>query len=138
MLQHVTYSLAYLLPPAPWRNMDVYEQEIRRLVMDGVSHAYYLSWKEPNRQGFSERSVHRFCSERNIHYRSRLTDTELDTRVTVAIQSVGHSYGRSTLHGYLRSQGLLVRVGASLPRVAPQPAQSRRAQTYRQMNPTQI
>ena len=107
----------------------MYEQEIRRLVMDGVSHAllsYYLSWKEPNRLGFSERSVQQFFSERNIHYRSRLTDTELDTRVTVAIQSVGHSYGRSNLHGYLRSQGLLVsqrRVGASLSRVAPRPTE---------------
>ncbi len=109
--------------------------------MDGVSHALitdYLSRKEPNRRGFSERSVHRFCTERDIHYRSQLTDTELDRRVTLAIQSVGHNYGRRMLHGYLRSRGVHVsqrRVGASLSRVAPRPAQSRRAQTHRQMNP---
>ena len=119
----------------------MYEQEIRRLVLDGMSHALindYLSQKEPNRRGYSERSVRRFCSERNIHYRSRLTDPELDRRVMLAIQSVGHKYGRRTLHGYLRSQSVHVsqrRVGAALSRVAPQPAQSRRAQTHRQMNP---
>ena len=82
--------------------MEAYEQEIRFLVMDGVSHALiseYLSRKEPNRRGFSERSVRRFCSERDIHYRSRLTDAELDRRISTAIRSVGHSYGRRTLHG---------------------------------------
>ena len=66
-------------------------------------------------------------------------DTELDRRVTLAIQFVGHNYGRRTLHGYLRSQGVHVsqsRVGAYLSRVAPRPAQSRRAQTHRQLNPT--
>lgn len=119
----------------------MYEQEIRRLVLDGMSHALisdYLSQKETNRRGYSERSVRRFCSERNIHYRSRLTDIELDRRGMLAIQSVGHKYGRRTLHGYLRSQNVHVsqrRVGASLSRVTPQPAQSRRTQTHRQMNP---
>ena len=56
----------------------------------------------------------------------------------LAIQCVGHNYGRRTLHGYLRSQGVHVsqrRVGASLSRVAPRPAQNRRAQTHRQINP---
>ena len=121
--------------------MDAYEQDIRRLVLSGMSHAIiseYLSRKEPNRRGFSERSVRRFCSERNIHYRSGLTDAELDRRVMVAIRAVGHSYGRRMLHGYLRSGGLHVsqrRVGAALSRVAPRPAQSRRAQTHRQLNP---
>lgn len=56
----------------------------------------------------------------------------------LAILSVGHKYGRWTLQGYLRFQSVHVsqrRVGVSLSRVAPQPAQSRRAQTHRQMNP---
>ena len=121
--------------------MDVYEQEIKSPVLSGMLHALiseYLSRKEPNRRGFSERSVHHYCSERNIHYCSGLTDTKLDRRVTVAIQSVGHSYGRRTLHGYLRSQSVRVCqhcVGDSLSRVAPRPAQSRRAKTHRQLNP---
>ena len=119
----------------------MYEQEIRRLVLDRVSHALitdYLSQKEPNRQGFSERIVRRFCSERDIQYQSRLTATKLDRQVTLTIQFVGHNYGRGTLHGYLHSRGVHVsqrRVGASLSRVAPCPPQSRRAQTHRQMNP---
>ena len=108
--------------------MEVYEQELRRLVLDGMSHAlisHYLSQKEPNHRGYSERCVHWFGSERNIHYWSRLRDTELDRRVMLAIQSVGHKYGRWTLQGYL-CQSVHVsqrRVGASLSRVAPQPPQ---------------
>ena len=65
------------------------------------------------------------CSERNIHYRSRLTDTKLDRQVMLAIKSGGHKYGRRTLHGFLCSQSVHVsqrHVGASLSRVAPQPA----------------
>ena len=122
--------------------MERYERDIRRLVEEGMSHSaisLYLRQCEPSiHRGLSERSVRRFCGQRQIHYRSRLTDAELDRRVHDAVRSVGHSYGRRTMHGFLRSQNLHVsqrRSGRALLRVAPRPTHSRRTRTYRQTNP---
>ena len=118
-----------------------YEAEIRRYVSEGVSHASIsrrLCHLVSSHRGFSERSVRRFCAERDIHYRSRLSDRELDVRVRSAVHSVGHSYGRRTLHGLMRSQHLHVsqgRLGSALSRVAPGPSQARRTRAYRQTNP---
>ena len=121
--------------------LERYEQDIRQLVSEGMSHSSisrYLRQLDPTHRGLSERSVRRFCARREIHYRSRLSDRDLDARVHSAVRSIGHSYGRHTLHGFLRSQGLHVsqcRIGRSLSRIAPRPAQLRRSRTFQQMNP---
>ena len=52
---------------------------------------------------------------------------------------VGPSYGRRTLNGLLRSEGIVVseqRVRQSMLRVTPVYSQHRRKYTYRQFNPT--
>ena len=103
--------------------MESYEADVRRLVSEGLSHAeisFYLREREPNSRGLSELSVRRFCAQRQI------------------VRSVGHGYGRRTLHRFLRSQGIHIsqrRVGCALSRIAPRPAQNRRARVYRLMNP---
>ena len=58
-------------------------------------------------------------------------------RVQDAVRSVGHSYGRQTMHGFLHSQNLHVsqyRIGRARLRVAPRPTHIRRTRTYRQTN----
>lgn len=92
----------------------------------------------PNVRGLSVRSVRRFCSERGIHYRSGFSDDELDAVVRRRVTFVGHSYGRRSLQGLLRAEGICVsqlRLGASLRRTFPF-AQSQRSRTLgRAMNP---
>lgn len=55
-----------------------------------------------------------------------------------AVRSVGHSYGRKTIQGLLRSKGIHVgqmKIGESLTRVAPLPMSLRRGNVYRLINP---
>ena len=53
-----------------------------------------LQWRYPSQRGLSARSVRRFCAEEGIHYRSHLSDGQLDRLVASRVMSVGHSYGR--------------------------------------------
>ncbi len=121
--------------------LDRFEREIRSRVERGETHeviSMTLRHRYPGLLGISRRSVRRFCTRRGIHYRSRLSDQELDQIVAARIRSVGHSYGRRTLHGLLSAQGVHVsqrRVGRSLARVAPIPLQIRRHQAHRNLNP---
>ena len=63
-----------------------------------------LRRKIGTRRGFSARSVRRFCRRQGI---SRQTYA-LDRLITACIQLVGHSYGRRSMQGILRSMGIVV------------------------------
>ena len=83
------------------------------------------------------RSVRCFCDIHGIHYRSGLTESELDRIVSIAVQSVGNSYGRRTLHGFLRWRGVhgQNRISMSLRQVAPAAMSRRRHLAHRLLNP---
>lgn len=121
--------------------MENYERFIRERIQDGWTHKQISdSLKQMNlgERGFSRRSVRRFCLNLGIHYRSRLSSHEVDTMVALAVQSVGHSYGRKTMHGLIASAGIHVsqqRISDSLGRVAPGPLVNRQQNTHRQLNP---
>ena len=58
---------------------------------DRWSHAQlsdFLKLSYPGVQGFSIRSLQRFCQEKNIHKTSRVTDQELDEAVSNAVSKV--------------------------------------------------
>ena len=100
--------------------MDLLESEIRQIVEDGESHeqiSRFLRTVLPSQRGLSSRSVRRFCSLRGIRYRRGLTSAELDHIVSSRVRTVGLSYGRRSMQGLLRSQGMRVsqaRIGSAL------------------------
>ena len=116
-------------------------QEISIAVAAGATHeviSLSLRQRYPSRSGYSTRSVRRFCAQKGIHYRSGLSDEELDRVVASRILSVSHSYGRRTMHGLLSADGVHVgvdRVGRSLQRVAPGPHVARTRRARRHLNP---
>ena len=72
--------------------------------------------------GFAPRSIRRFCSARGIRCRGELDDSSLDNVVSCLVRRVGHSYGRQTMHGLLRSHGYRVsqsRIAMSLRHATP-------------------
>ena len=105
--------------------METYAQEIASRIAAGQTYSHIsrvLQRRSNSSLGFSSRSIRRFCAERGIHYRCGLTDQQLDRVIASLIQSVGHSYGRRTMHGLLRAIGIHIsqrRVGRSMGRVAP-------------------
>ena len=114
---------------------------IRDQVRNGETYSQIsqsLRNRHPGVSGLSDRSVRRFCRERSIRRRSHLTNAQLDCVVAHAVRTVGHSYGRKTMQGLLRSRGLRVgqaRIGDSLSRVAPHPMSLRRGNVHRHINP---
>ena len=62
--------------------MEAYIAEIRSMVEDGYTHdeqiSELLQQQSYGERGFSARSVRRFCSEHDIHYRSNLSVQELE------------------------------------------------------------
>ena len=68
------------------------EDLIREKVeQDRWSHAQlsdFLKQSYPGVQGFSIRSIQRFCQEKNIHKTARVTDQELDEAVSDAVSRV--------------------------------------------------
>ena len=118
-----------------------YRQEIARLVKEGHTHhdiSSVLMNRHSSSRGLSERNIRRFCSTHGIHYRSRISDGKLDLVVSRLVQVAGHSYGRKTMHGLLRCEGIRVsqnRVSKSLKRVAPAAMSARENLTYRHLNP---
>ena len=96
------------------------EDEIRRRILRGNTYkqvSQYLHSASNSIRGLSARSVRRFCRSRGIRYRCNLSDGELDSVVQRFVSRVGHMYGRRSLHGLLRSQGIHVsqdRVGRFL------------------------
>ena len=119
--------------------LHAYGDEIALWVASGRTHkATSLQLRNPREPGYSVRSVCRYCSNEGIHYRSGLTDLQLDRLVSSQIQAVEHSYGRQTLHGLLASQGLHVsqcRLSACMSRVAPGPQRQRTHSACRHLNP---
>ena len=121
--------------------MDGYFREVTQLVKEGRTHkdiSSLLRSRHPAERGYSERSVRRFCATHRIHYRSGLAESELDHLLSGAVQSVGNSYGRRTLHGLLRWSGVHVsqnRIGMALKRVAPAAVSRRQHLAHRQLNP---
>ena len=86
------------------------QREIRWMVVqhgDSLrSVSRHLQGRFPGVAGLSIRSVRRFCSSCGIHYRSTLGEGELDELVRSRVGSVGHSYGRRSLQGLLRAEGI--------------------------------
>ncbi len=110
----------------------------RGLTHEEISRQLQLAYPLVNR-GFSSRSVRRFCNTNGITRYTRLNDQEVDTAVERAVSEVGPSYGRRTLLGYVRSQGLQIserRIRPSIRRVTPLYVQNRYNCTYRLINPT--
>ena len=127
-----------------WKMADIldgWEEEIRRRILRGDTLrnvSLFLQSALPGVRGLSIRSVRRFCQERRIHYRSHLRDDELDEVVRRCVLNVGHSYGRRSLHGLLRSRGIHVsqqRLGMSLRRTFPLSLFQRRRTMGRAINP---
>ena len=111
------------------------------MVRAGHTHrqiSQYLQAAMPGVRGLSSRSVRRFCFRRGIHYRSRLSTASLDRLVHSRVSQVGHSYGRRTLHGLLRSEGVHVsqqRISNSLHRLFPQAHHQRTHTMAMHINP---
>ena len=100
--------------------------------------SYYLQTMLPFQRGLSARSVRRFCAARGIRYRSHIDAPTLDRFVHSRVLRVGHSYGRRTLHGLFRSEGINVsqqRIGSSLQRVFPNAYAHRATTLQRHINP---
>ena len=128
-------------PKSETRMDDMDEGEVRTLVERGETHdqiSHHLKQIYPNRRGISARSVRRFCSQRDIRQRNEMNDDELDRVIESRVSAVGHTYGRRTMHGLLRAEGLSVcqrRVGESLQRTNPFQHSLRRANVQRSVNP---
>ena len=122
-------------------DLDTHERNIRLFVSEGRSYeeiSYYLSRLTGQSQGLSPRTIRRFCASRGIGYRGGIDDARLDGIVRTLVYRVGHSYGRRTMNGLLRSEGVLVsqsRLAASLERVSPIQYAARRHETNRMLNP---
>lgn len=100
--------------------------------------AMELQQRYPSARGLSARSVRRYCNDNGICRSSRLSLSEVDDAVETAVSLVGPSYGRRTLTGLLRSEGVIVgeqRIRSSMRRITPVYYERRRQHTYRQMNP---
>ena len=70
--------------------------------------------------------------------RPTLNERDLDQCVTAYIRRVGHAYGRRTMQGLLRSNGIQVsqaRLAASLRRLAPLQYHARSIDIHRMLNP---
>lgn len=119
-----------------------FKREIRWRVVhrsDSLSNVnHFLQRMFPGITGLSVRNLRWFCSSRGIHYRSNLGDRELDEVVHLRVSNIGHSYGRRSLQGLLRAEGIRVSqwcLGMSLRRTFPL-AHAVRTQTLgRLMNP---
>ena len=121
--------------------MEAFEPTIALLFTQGCDYeriSSYLQGVAAGRYGFSTGSVRRFCSNRGMRIRHNLSDLQLDQVVRFFVGRVGHTYGRRTLQGLLRSYGIQVsqrRIASSLRRLAPVQYQARRQDTYRLLNP---
>ena len=121
--------------------LRAYVGEISLRVAAGETHdtiSISLQGRNPHRRGFSCRSLRCLCSSEDIHFRSGLSDLQLDQMVSGLVQAVGHSYGRRMIHGLLSSQGIHVsqrRLSRSMSRVAPGPQLIRMHTARRHLNP---
>lgn len=66
---------------------------VQARVLAGISHADIASELQalfPGVRGFSATSVYRYCRDHDIHYRSRLSDREVDAVVEDVVDQVAH------------------------------------------------
>ena len=101
-----------------------YEVQILQLLTEGRTYeeisTYFMRWSDIS-HGLSPRTIRRFCSTRGLSCRV-VDDRCLDRVLTAFVSRLGHSYGRRTMQGDLRSQGMRVsqvRIAASLQCIAP-------------------
>lgn len=125
-----------------WSYLSHHEDLVCRLLQDGRSYdcisCFLTAFCGRQVRGLSSRSVRRFCSERGLRLRGRLDDATLDRIISALIRSVGHSYGRRTMHGLLRSLVFRVsqsRVSRSMQRVAPAQHHCRQRSIRQLLNP---
>ena len=122
--------------------LSTHEDLVSRLVQGGSSYESISRFLTvvcgPQVRGLSSRSIRRFCSQRGLRHRGFLDDATLDRIINNLIRSVGHSYGRRTMHGLIRSIGFRVsqsRVSRSMQRVAPAQHRSRQHTINQLLNP---
>ena len=121
--------------------LAAFEEEIHRRVLPGDAYGHvsqYIRLASNSTRGLSARSVQTFCWSRGIHYRSNLSEGELDAVVHHFVSRVGHTYGRRSLHGLLRSEGVHVskeRLGRALSRTYPLAFSHRSHSMQRAVNP---
>jgi hypothetical protein len=114
---------------------------IEQMVNSGASHAAVSKELEqmfPGHRGHSEMSVRRFCSENGITRRSGVKDREVEEEVKKAVMEVGPTYGRKTMHGLLRSKGIVCSensVRIALKNVCPEYHEARASGTATLLNP---
>jgi DNA repair protein RadC len=92
-------------------SLTLAEPLFRDRVRRGRSHkaiAQELQQQCPSLRGLSTKSVCRFCSNNGIHRSSRLSTHEVDSVVEQYVARVSPSYGRRTLTGLLRFEGITV------------------------------
>lgn len=118
----------------------IHEGTILHMISEGYTYQQisdYLVGVTGESTGLSPRSLRRFCASRNIGPRG-LEDAILQHIVCSAISSVGHSYGRRTMHGMLASRGIHVsqsRLAAAMQIIAPIQYAARRRNIQRMVNP---
>lgn len=123
-------------------DLEQFESTIVSLFSQGWTNeriCVYLRQLIGLRRGLSCRSMRRFCRERGLLMRPTLGNRELDQCVRSYVLRVGHAYGRRTMQGLLRGNGIVVsqaRIAASLRRVAPIQYRARSIDIYRMLNPS--
>ena len=133
--------VAYLECGERMASLDFADAYIRDRVLHNCTYtaiAVELQQRYPAVRGLSARSVRRYCNSNGISRSSRLSSSEVDDAVERAVSLVGPSYGRRTLTGLLRSEGVIVgeqRVRSAMRRVTPAYIEHRHRRTYRQLNP---
>uniref|UniRef100_A0A1X7UTI5 Uncharacterized protein n=1 Tax=Amphimedon queenslandica TaxID=400682 RepID=A0A1X7UTI5_AMPQE len=98
----------------------------------------FLKLRYPSIRGFSVRTIERFCADKGIHRTNRLDDAALEQVVPAAVRTVGPSYGRKTMTGFLRSHEVRVsetRVGQALRHANPVYHRDRTEAATRSLNP---
>lgn len=121
--------------------LEAFESTVRSLFYQGWTYEHisaYIQQLTGNTCGLSCRSVRRFCQVRGMMRRHTLGENELDQCVRTYVLRVGHTYGRRTMQGLLRSHGIEVsqsRIAGALRRVAPIQYRARRIDIYRMLNP---
>jgi len=89
--------------------LDLFEAMIFRLLFKGYSYAdvsEYIRRQTGQSQDMSSRSIQRYVANRDVRVRSSIDQVCLDAVVHSCVTRLGHSYGRRTMQGLLRSQGV--------------------------------
>ena len=91
--------------------LDVFETAIFQLLSEGYSYediSEYIRRQAGQSQGFSSRSIRRYIANQDVRVRCGIDQVCLDAIVHSSVMRVGHSYGRRTMQGLLRLEGVWV------------------------------